>query len=205
MSDPIVVTVLDRALAAGPPLLLGTLGEIVAERSGVLNLGVEGMMSIGAVTGFMTAVATGSPWLGMAVAVASGAALSLLHAFAGITLRANPVVSGLALAMLGVGLSGLLGKPYIGVAAAEAKMGVVRIPWLADLPWVGRILFGKDPQFKKKTYALPRVIQETTCTPKAAEWKAVLRYLAKSDGLYWRVTGKNTENRTVMSAPVRLK
>lgn len=147
MSDPIVVTVLDRALAAGTPLLLGTLGEIVAERSGVLNLGVEGMMSVGAVTGFMTAVATGSPWLGMAVAIASGAALSLLHAFAGITLRANQVVSGLALAMLGVGLSGLLGKPYIGVAAAGAKMDVVRIPWLADLPWVGRILFVKDPFF----------------------------------------------------------
>lgn len=147
MSDPIVVTVLDRALAAGTPLLLGTLGEIVAERSGVLNLGVEGMMSVGAVTGFMTAVATGSPWLGMAVAIASGAALSLLHAFAGITLRANQVVSGLALAMLGVGLSGLLGKPYIGVAAAGAKMDVVRVPRLADLPWVGRILFVKDPFF----------------------------------------------------------
>ena len=122
MSDPIVVTVLDRALAAGTPLLLGTLGEIVAERSGILNLGVEGMMSVGAVTGFMTAVATGSPWLGMLAAVAAGAAVSLLHAFASITLRANQVVSGLALAMLGVGLSGLLGKPYIGVAAAEANL-----------------------------------------------------------------------------------
>ena len=146
MSDPIVVTVLDRALAAGTPLLLGTLGEIVAERSGILNLGVEGMMSVGAVTGFMTAVATGSPWLGLAAAVAAGAAVSLVHAFASITLRANQVVSGLALAMLGVGLAGLLGKPYIGVAAS-GKMTAVRVPWLADLPWVGRILFVKDPFF----------------------------------------------------------
>jgi simple sugar transport system permease protein len=147
VSDPIVVTVLDRALAAGTPLLLGTLGEIVAERSGILNLGVEGMMSVGAVTGFMTAVATGSPWLGLLAAVGAGAAVSLLHAFASITLRANQVVSGLALAMLGVGLSGLLGKPYIGVAAADAKMAVVRVPWLSDLPWIGRILFVKDPFF----------------------------------------------------------
>ena len=146
MSDPIVVTVLDRALAAGTPLLLGTLGEIVAERSGILNLGVEGMMSVGAVTGFMTAVATGSPWLGLAAAVAAGAAVSLVHAFASITLRGNQVVSGLALAMLGVGLAGLLGKPYIGVAAS-AKMTAVRVPWLSDLPWVGRILFVKDPFF----------------------------------------------------------
>lgn len=146
MSDPIVVTVLDRALAAGTPLLLGTLGEIVAERSGILNLGVEGMMSVGAVTGFMTGVATGSPWLGLAAAVAAGAAVSLLHAFASITLRANQVVSGLALAMLGVGLSGLLGKPYIGVTTT-AKMTAIRVPWLSDLPWIGRILFVKDPFF----------------------------------------------------------
>jgi simple sugar transport system permease protein len=146
VSDPIVVTVLDRALAAGTPLLLGTLGEIVAERSGILNLGVEGMMAVGAVTGFMTAVATGSPWLGLAAAIAAGAAVSLLHAFASITLRANQVVSGLALAMLGVGLSGLLGKPYIGVATT-AKMAVVRFPWLSEIPWIGRILFAKDPFF----------------------------------------------------------
>jgi simple sugar transport system permease protein len=146
VSDPIVVSVLDRALAAGTPLLLGTLGEIVAERSGILNLGVEGMMSVGAVTGFMTAVATGSPWLGLAAAVTAGAAVSLVHAFASITLRANQVVSGLALAMLGVGLAGLLGKPYIGVAAS-AKMTAVRVPWLSDIPWVGRILFVKDPFF----------------------------------------------------------
>ena len=140
MSDPIVVTVLDRALAAGTPLLLGTLGEIVAERSGILNLGVEGMMSVGAVTGFMAAVATGSPWLGLATAVAAGAAVSLLHAFASITLRANQVVSGLALAMLGVGLAGLLGKPYIGVAASAKMTAVARCRTLLTTPTLTRRL-----------------------------------------------------------------
>ncbi len=146
MNGAIVVSVLDRTIAAATPLLLGTLGEVVAERSGILNLGVEGMMSIGAVTGFMAAAATGSPWIGLLAALAAGAAFSLLHAFASITLRVNQVVSGLALAMLGVGWAGLLGKPFIG-QPLRAPMPAVRIPLLADLPGVGRILFQKDPFF----------------------------------------------------------
>jgi simple sugar transport system permease protein len=146
MSDSIVVAVLDRTIAAATPLLLGTLGEVVAERSGVLNLGVEGMISCGAVAGFIAASATGSPWAGLLAAAAAGATLSLLHAFASISLRVNQVVSGLALAMLGVGLSGLLGKPYIGRPQA-APMPVFPIPLLADIPAVGRILFQKDPFF----------------------------------------------------------
>ncbi len=146
MSESIAFSVLDRTIAAATPLLLGTLGEVVAERAGVLNLGVEGMMSIGAVCGFLAATAAGDPWAGLPAAVAAGAALSLLHGFASITLRVNQVVSGLALAMLGVGWSGLLGKPYIGRPLAAA-MPALRIPLLADLPGVGRLLFQKDPFF----------------------------------------------------------
>jgi simple sugar transport system permease protein len=144
--DSIVVTVLVRAIVAGTPLLLGTIGEIVAERSGVLNLGVEGMMAVGAVTGYLAALATGSPWVGMAAGLAAGAALSLIHAFVSVTLRANQVVSGLALTMIGTGLSGLLGKPHIGQPLAQ-KMNEVAIPVLSGLPVVGRILFARDPFF----------------------------------------------------------
>jgi ABC-type uncharacterized transport system permease subunit len=125
--NPLIMSVLERTIAAGTPLLLGTLGEVLAERAGILNLGVEGMMSVGAVSGFM-------------------AALSLLHAFTSITLKVNQVVSGLALAMLGVGLSGLLGKPYMGVPL-PTQLPAVKIPWLADIPVVGTILFDKDPLF----------------------------------------------------------
>jgi len=144
--NPLVVSVLDRTIAAGTPLLLGTLGEVVAERSGILNLGVEGMMSIGAVSGFMVAMGTGSPWAGLAAAAAAGAALSLLHAFTSVTLKVNQVISGLALAMLGVGMSGLLGKPYMGLPL-PAQLPAVKIPVLADIPYAGTILFDKDPLF----------------------------------------------------------
>jgi len=144
--DSIVVTVLVRAIVAGTPLLLGTIGEIVAERSGVLNLGVEGMMAVGAVTGYLAALATGNPWIGLAAGLAAGAALSLVHAFVSVTLRANQVVSGLALAMIGTGLSGLLGKPHIGQPLAH-KMNEVAIPVLSGLPVVGPILFARDPFF----------------------------------------------------------
>jgi simple sugar transport system permease protein len=144
--NPLVMSVLERTIAAGTPLLLGTLGEVLAERAGILNLGVEGMMSVGAVSGFMVALATGSPWAGLCAAAAAAAALSLLHAFSSITLKVNQVVSGLALAMLGVGISGLLGKPYMGVPL-PAQLPAVKVPGLADIPLVGTILFDKDPLF----------------------------------------------------------
>ena len=92
---------------AGTPLLLGTLGEIMTERSGVLNLGIEGMMSLGAVAGFIVAFTTGSPWLGLVAGIMAGALISLVHAFLCISLKASQVVSGLALTMLGLGVSGM--------------------------------------------------------------------------------------------------
>ncbi len=146
MIDVLVISVLNRTIASGTPLLLGTLGEVVAERSGILNLGVEGMMSVGAVSAFMVAMNTGSPWAGLLAAVAAGALLSLLHGFTSVTLKVNQVVSGLALAMLGVGMSGLLGKPYMGRPLA-AQLPAVNIPLLSDIPFVGTVLFDKDPLF----------------------------------------------------------
>jgi len=112
--ESIIISVLNRTIMAGTPLLLGTLGEIMTERSGVLNLGIEGMMSLGAVAGFIVAFTTGSPWLGLVAGIMAGALISLVHAFLCISLKASQVVSGLALTMLGLGVSGMWGKPFIG-------------------------------------------------------------------------------------------
>ncbi len=139
----IILSVIQRTLIAGTPLLLATLGEIIAERSGILNLGVEGMISMGAVTAFIVTFLTGSPWLGLLAAVIIGAISALLHAFVTITLQANQVVSGLALTMLGLGISGLWGKSYIGIPLT-VKMTTFKIPFLGDIPVIGEILFNRD-------------------------------------------------------------
>ena len=141
-----IISTLIRTLLAGTPLLLGTLGEIVTERSGVLNLGVEGMMAIGAMTAFAVTLTTGSPWLGLLAAILAGTLAAGIHAFVSITLKANQVVSGLALTMLGLGVSGLFGKPFIG-RPLPSTLSALPIPVLSDIPVVGRILFAQDPLF----------------------------------------------------------
>jgi general nucleoside transport system permease protein len=139
----IVVSVLTRTIVAGTPLLLATLGEIIAERAGILNLGIEGVMSAGAVSAFIVTFATGNPWLGMVAAILVGMLLSSLHGFVCISLRANQVVSGLALTMLGLGISGLWGKPYIGRPLAM-RMPRLSIAGLSDMPVLGSILFSHN-------------------------------------------------------------
>jgi general nucleoside transport system permease protein len=101
-------------MTAATPLLLAALGEVVVERSGVLNLGVEGMMVMGAVCGFGAAFVTGSPWLGLATAILAGMVMSLLFAFLTLTLVSNQVATGLALTLLGLGLSGQIGEAFVG-------------------------------------------------------------------------------------------
>lgn len=142
----LMVSILGRSLVAGTPLLLGTLGEILAERSGVMNLGIEGMMSVGAVAGFGVALVSGSPWLGLLASIIAGMALALLHAFITISLRANQVVSGLALTTLGIGISGLAGKSFIGIPLKERFVSW-SVPLLSDIPLVGEIFFRRDPVF----------------------------------------------------------
>ena len=142
----LLISVLRRALIAGTPLLLGTLGEVIAERSGILNLGVEGMLAMGAVSAFIVTLTTGSPWLGLLVAILVGAAAAFLHAFVTVSLQSSQVVSGLALTMLGLGVSGLWGKPYIGIPLT-AKMNAFRIPLLGNIPVIGEILFFHDAFF----------------------------------------------------------
>ena len=101
-------------MTAATPLLLAAIGELVAERSGVLNLGVEGMMVMGAVAGFGAAFTTGSPWIGLIAAIAAGVAMSLLFGFLTLTLVSNQVATGLALTLLGLGLSGQIGEAFVG-------------------------------------------------------------------------------------------
>jgi len=106
-------------------------------------VGIEGLMSTGAVTAFIVTFTTGNPWLGMLAGILVGTLLSSLHGFVCISLRANQVVSGLALTMLGLGISGLWGKPYIGRPLPE-RMGRLSISGLSDIPIIGEIFFNHD-------------------------------------------------------------
>ena len=130
-------------ITASTPLLLAAIGELVVERSGVLNLGIEGMMVMGAVCGFATAHVTGSAWLGVIAATFAGIATSLLFGLLTQTLMTNQVATGLAITLLGLGLSGLIGSGFVGLPGV--KLASVSIPWLSDLPYVGRLIFGQDP------------------------------------------------------------
>ncbi len=129
-------------MVAATPILLAAIGELVAERAGVLNLGVEGMMIVGAISGFAIAVETGSPLLGFIASAIGGALLSLLFVFLTQVVLANQVASGLALTLFGLGLSALMGQSYVGVRPPST--GQLDIPVLSDLPVVGPILFGHD-------------------------------------------------------------
>ncbi len=144
--EAIIISVLKQAMIAGTPLLLGTIGEIICERSGILNLGVEGVMAVGAVVAFIITYTTGHPWIGFIAAIAAGMVISLIHAFASITLQANQVVSGLALTMIGLGLSGMLGKPYVG-KPLTVKITSFAIPYLSKIPIAGPVLFNQSPFF----------------------------------------------------------
>jgi simple sugar transport system permease protein len=138
----VLEAILLTVITAATPLLLAAVGELVVERSGVLNLGVEGMMLMGAVAGFAVTNTTGSTLAGVAAGMFAGAAISLLFAFATLTLVANQVASGLALTLLGIGVSGLIGESFVGVPGI--KLTTLNIPGLTDLPVIGRVLFGQD-------------------------------------------------------------
>ncbi|MEO5941348.1 MAG: ABC transporter permease [Candidatus Limnocylindrales bacterium] len=126
-------------IAIGTVLLFAAIGEIFAERAGVLNLGVEGMMLMGAVAGFSMTLSTGNPWLGLGAAMGVGGLLGLLHGLVTIRLRADQVVSGLALTFLGTGLARVLGEGLTNTNVA--RLPALTIPLLSELPIVGPIAF----------------------------------------------------------------
>jgi general nucleoside transport system permease protein len=131
---------LAAGIATGTVLLFAAVGELFAERAGVLNLGVEGMMLMGAVAGFSTAVSTGNAWLGVALAMLTGGLISLIHAVVTIHLRADQVVSGLALTFFGSGLARVLGEG-LSNAGETARLPAFSVPLLADIPLVGPVFF----------------------------------------------------------------
>lgn len=139
----LIYSILKRALISGTPLLLGTLGEIYTERSGVLNLGVEGLMAIGAIGGFGITYITGNLFLGFLFAVLFGIGLSLIHAFITITLKGNQTISGLALTMFGLGVSGFWGKAYIG-KSLPVRIKEIEIFGLSKIPFLGELFFKND-------------------------------------------------------------
>ncbi len=138
--DP--VTLIVALIGASTPILLAAIGELVVERSGVLNLGVEGMMIIGAVSGFIIAVNSGSPWLGFVGGAFGGAVLSLIFAILTQYLLSNQVATGLALTLFGLGLAALMGEAYAGISPPMTPDLFPEA--MRDIPALGPILFGHD-------------------------------------------------------------
>lgn len=183
--DPALL--LASLLVAATPILFAALGELVVERAGVLNLGVEGMMIIGAVCGFITAVNTGSPLLGFAGAALGGAALSLVFALLVLGLLSNQVATGLALTLFGLGLSALMGQSYIGIKSPTLPK--LELGPLADLPLIGPALFGQD------------LMVYLGLAMTAAIW-FILRHTRL--GLVLRAVGENAEAAHALGLKVRL-
>ena len=129
-------------ITASTPLLLAAIGELVTERSGVLNLGVEGMMIMGAVCGFAAAYTTHSALLGVGAGLLAGVGMSLLFAFLTQTLMTSQVATGLSLTLLGLGLSGMIGEGFTGLPGI--KLEALNIPFLSDIPFIGPVIFGHD-------------------------------------------------------------
>jgi ABC-type uncharacterized transport system permease subunit len=139
LEHSVVTAILAATIVAGTPLILAALGELVTERSGVLNLGTEGMMAVGAIAGFAAAHHSGSASLGALSGVVAGTLMALIFAFLTLTLMANQVASGLALSIFGVGLSAFIGKSYEAVTLPTVPP--LSIPFLADIPLLGRAVF----------------------------------------------------------------
>ena len=136
------VLILLTVISAATPLLYAALGELVVEKSGVLNLGVEGMMLAGAVTAFAASIYTGSGALGIVAAALAGAAMALIFAFMTMTLLSNQVATGLALTIFGIGLSALLGSGFVGTPTG--RLPRLDLPVLTDMPLIGPLLFSHD-------------------------------------------------------------
>lgn len=130
-------------IVAATPLLLAAIGELVTERSGVLNLGVEGMMIVGAVCGFAATATSGNAVMGALAGTLAGMVLSAIFGFLILGLLTNQVATGLALTIFGVGLSALIGKDFVGVPIAPLPK--LSIPLIGDIPFFGPVIFGQDP------------------------------------------------------------
>ena len=186
MNGQAIVDILMIVVSAATPLLIAAVGEIVAERAGVLNLGLEGMMIIGASTGFAFAYTTNSTLIGVLGAALCGAALSAVFAFLVIGLAANQVAAGLAITIVGRGLANLIGSGFVGLKRSRAWE--LRIPGLTDLPVIGKLLFGQD-------FFVYGAVLLTAAT---AYWLTRTRA-----GLTLRAVGENHTSAHALGLPVR--
>ena len=142
MNSDLIIAIVITLVGASTPILIAALGELVVEKSGVLNLGVEGMMLTGAVVGFAVAYSTGNPWLGVGAAAVAGALASMIFAVLTLTLSANQVATGLALTIFGTGFSALFGRPYTG-KPVELFRSIFPPELAADPFW--KLIFGHSP------------------------------------------------------------
>lgn len=185
METAFLVAIGAAAMRAGTAVLLPALGEIVAERAGVLNLGLEGLMLLGALTGFAMTLVSGHVVVGLVAAAAAGAILALLHAVASVTMRANQIVSGLATVFLAAGVTDLFGRGFVGQTVDG--LAPIAIPLLADLPFLGPALFRQDA-IVYLAYVLV-----------AATWYFLFRTQA---GLHLRAVGESPETADAMGISV---
>ena len=144
MNEASLIGLLEATVSFGALLYLAALGEMITEKAGILNLGVEGMMAIGAVTGFVVALQTENPWVALVAAICAGALAGLLHGLFTVVLGAEQVVSGLSLTILGIGLAAYIGKGSVGRPAGAE---LVPVDWgpLTDIPGAGPVLFQQSP------------------------------------------------------------
>ena len=142
MDLSLLTSILAATIVAGTQLIIAALGELVTEKAGVLNLGIEGMMAMGAVAAFATAFAGYGPVWAVLAGMAVGCALAIVFGVLTLTMLANQVASGLALTLFGLGLSGLMGESFVGQPGI--KLQSLHIPGLTELPFVGKLLFGQD-------------------------------------------------------------
>jgi len=194
MTEAFLISILTITIRAGVSLLYATLGEIYTERSGVLNLGVEGVMMMGAATAFAVAYHSGSAWLGLAAAIIAGVALAGVHAFLSITMRADQVVSGLALTIFGTGLASFMGQRLgPGGQTMVGLQGPVfartPIPILSKLPILGPSFFNQDILTYMLYILLPIM------------WFYLYRTKA---GLHLRAVGENPQAADAMGVNVAL-
>jgi ABC-type uncharacterized transport system permease subunit len=178
-----LIIILQAGVATGTILLFATIGELFTERSGVLNLGVEGMMLIGAMSAFSVAVSTGNPWLGMLVAMLVAGLLSQIHAFITITLQADQVVSGLSLTFLGTGISLVLGEG-LSKAGTISLLPMFSIPLISKIPLIGPIFFTNQSVLVYIGYLLiPLTWYYINRTRPGLHLRAVGEYPAAADAL----------------------
>ncbi len=181
-----LTSVLTAAIPAGTAILFACLGELLSERAGVLNLGVEGMMLMGALSGVAFAIWSGNAWVGVGGAMLAGGAMGAIHALVAVGLRANQVVSGLALTLFGTGLSAYLGRDLVG-RPLPAEFRRVGVPGLREIPRVGEILFRQDLLVYVSFALVP------------ALWLLVYR---TRPGLHLRALGEKPEAADAMGLPV---